>query len=66
MWFEIWGSWIRVKNFDFYRQISEKFQFFRQFYKRISSFPGKFPKNSNFSGNFIKQYRVFQANFRKF
>src|SRR6218665_985872 len=34
------------KNFDFYRQISEKFRFF--------------------SGNFTKEYRVFQANFRKF
>src|SRR6218665_3571630 len=39
IWFEIWkvvdpGP----KNFDFYRQISEKCQFFRQFYKRISSF----------------------------
>src|SRR6218665_1818830 len=34
------------KNFDFYRQISEKFQFF--------------------SGNFTKEYRVLQANFRKF
>src|SRR6218665_3758778 len=45
------GSWIRVKKFDFYRQISENFNYFRQFYKRISSFPGKFPKNLIFSGN---------------
>ena len=46
IWFEIWGSWIRVK--------------------KISISTGKFLKNFNFSGNFTKEYRVLQANFRKF
>src|SRR6218665_1232591 len=32
--------------------------------KSIST--GKFPKNFNFLGNFTKEYRVLQANFRKF
>src|SRR6218665_3582509 len=34
--------------------------------QKISISTGKFPKNFNFSRNFIKEYRVFQANFRKF
>src|SRR6218665_1898518 len=38
---EIWGSWIRVKKFQF---LQANFKFFRQFYKRISSFAGKFSK----------------------
>src|SRR6218665_2338726 len=46
IWFEIWGSWIRVKKFRFLRE--------------------NFRKISIFSGNFTKEYRVFQANFRKF
>src|SRR6218665_1524840 len=33
IWFDIWGSWIRVKKFDFSRQISDKLDFFRQFQK---------------------------------
>ena len=46
IWFEIWGSWIRVK-------ISICIQ-------------PDFRKISIYSGNFTKEYRVFQANFRKF
>jgi len=34
--------------------------------KKISISTGKFPKNFNFWGNFTKEYRVLQANFRKF
>src|SRR6218665_2563173 len=52
-------SWIRVKKFYFYRQISEKFQFFRQFYKRISSFAGKIPNILIFSGNYKNS--IFEA-----
>jgi len=52
IWFEIWGVLDPdQKNFDFYRQISEKFHFFKQFYKGISSFAGKFPQILIFSGN---------------
>jgi len=43
IWFEIWGSWIRVKKIHFSRQISDKFRFF----------PGKFSKNFDFSSKKI-------------
>jgi len=44
IWFEIWGSWIRVKKkFDFSRQFKKKF-----------NFPGKFPKNFIFFRQFKK------------
>src|SRR6218665_960463 len=49
IWFEIWGSWIRVK----------KNNFFSQFYKE------NFKKISTFLGNFTKKRRFFKANFRK-
>src|SRR6218665_3111782 len=55
IWFEIWGVVDPGKNFDFYRQISEKFQFLRQFYQRISSFASKLPKISIFQA--IKKIR---------
>src|SRR6218665_697515 len=52
IWFEIWGSWIRVKKCQFLQANFRKFSvFFSQFYKRISSFAGKFPKILIFSGN---------------
>src|SRR6218665_1754424 len=52
IWFEIWGSWIRVKQISISTgKFPKNFNFFRQFYKRISSFAGKFPKISIFSGN---------------
>src|SRR6218665_2899824 len=41
IWFEIWGSWIRVKKFRF---LQANFRNISIFYKRISSFAGKFPK----------------------
>src|SRR6218665_2514771 len=50
IWFEIWGSWIRVKKNRFLQANFQKMLFFRQFYKRISSFAGKFPKILIFSG----------------
>src|SRR6218665_2994275 len=52
IWFEIWGSWIRVKKISIFRgKFPKNFNFFRQFYKRISSFAGKLPKILIFSGN---------------
>src|SRR6218665_1789409 len=45
IWFEIWGSWIRVKQISIsLGKFPKQFKFFRQFYKRISSFAGKFSK----------------------
>ena len=34
--------------------------------QEISISTGKFPQNFNFWGNFTKEYRILQANFRKF
>src|SRR6218665_1695479 len=52
IWFEIWGSWIRVKKISISPgKFPKNFNFFWQFYKRISSFAGKFPKILIFSGN---------------
>src|SRR6218665_423761 len=45
IWFEIWGSWIRVNKISISTdKFPKNFNFFRQFYKRILSFPGKFPE----------------------
>src|SRR6218665_1914128 len=52
IWFEFWGSWIRVKKISISTgKFPKNLNFFRQFYKRISSFAGKFPKILIFSGN---------------
>src|SRR6218665_3190091 len=52
MWFEIWGSWIRVQKISISTgKFPKNFNFFRQFYKRIPSFAGKFPKMLICSGN---------------
>src|SRR6218665_2534569 len=45
IWFEIWGSWIRVKKFDFYRQISEKFQYFQPLLQKNIKFCRQISKN---------------------
>src|SRR6218665_2697377 len=43
IWFEIWGSWIRVKKISISTgKFPKNFDFFRQFYKKTSSFAGKF------------------------
>src|SRR6218665_1186199 len=41
IWLGIRGSCIRVKKFDFSRQISENFDFFRQFHTKNSIFQAK-------------------------
>jgi len=48
IWFENWGSWIRVKKFRF---------FTGNFTPKKSIFQGKFPTNFDFfSGNFTKKF----------
>jgi len=55
IWFEIWGSWIWVKNnFDFFRQISENFDFSGSFTQKIDFLQVNFLKILIFSGNFTK------------
>src|SRR6218665_1037220 len=45
IWFEIWGSWIQVKEISISTgKFPKIFNSFRQFYKRISSLAGKFLK----------------------
>ena len=52
------GSWIRVKNFDFLG----KFRFFSgNFTKKKSNFQRKFTKNFDFLGNFTDNFDLFQA-----
>ena len=73
IWFEIWGSWIRVKknliffqNFDFFRQFHEKFWFSRQIFEKFWLFQAYFWKVSIFSGLFSKFFdffRQFKNNF---
>src|SRR6218665_2531641 len=62
IWFEICGSWIRVKKISISTgKFPKNFNFFRQFYKRRSSFAGKFPKILIFSSKktwFSKQKNV--------
>src|SRR6218665_3267740 len=58
IWFEIWGgSWIRVKNFDSSRKVSESFDFFHgNFTHKIRFFQVNFRKISIYSGNFTKKF----------
>src|SRR6218665_3600440 len=60
IWFEIWGSWIRVKNFDFSIHISEKFRFFQTISQNILIFPDKVLKNFVFSGKFSRNFDFFR------
>jgi len=41
IWFEIWGSWIRVKMWIFPGKFPKNFDFFTQFHKKSLDFPGK-------------------------
>src|SRR6218665_3901113 len=78
IWFEIWGSWIRVKKFDvsrqfhkekidFLGQISEIFRFLTDdFTKKIHLFQSKFPKNVNFFRQFHKKFRFSEKNPQNF
>src|SRR6218665_3400959 len=54
IWFEIWGSWIRVKKCRFSRKMFQKFRFFQVISQRNSIFQGKFPTNCDFLCNFRK------------
>src|SRR6218665_2125297 len=52
IWFEIWGSWIRVKKIDF--AISEKFRSFHAISQKI-----------RFSRQISEEFRFFSVNFTK-
>src|SRR6218665_3819428 len=46
IWFEIWGSWIRVKKILFSRQIHQIFRFFsRQIFTKFRFSVQKFPND---------------------
>src|SRR6218665_184508 len=53
------GSWIRVKNVDFYRQISEKFQFFQAILQKNIKFSRQISGNFDFFRQLKKL--IFQA-----
>jgi len=44
IWFEIWGSWIRVKKYRFFQANFQKFRFVQAIAKKNRFFPGKFYK----------------------
>src|SRR6218665_1942847 len=68
IWFETWGSWIRLKKCRFFRQISEKFLFFQaisqknSIFLKISTFSGTFRKKSIFQAK-LAIYGYFWANY---
>ena len=67
IWFEIWGSWIRVKKFRFSRKISEKFGFFQAISQtKKSIFQDKFSKNIDFLGDFTKDFDFSKQIFEEF
>src|SRR6218665_3210644 len=53
------GSWIRVKNFDFYRKISKKFQFFQAILQKNIEFCRQISENFDFFRQLKKL--IFQA-----
>ena len=63
IWFEIWGSWIRVKKFRFSMKISEKFGFFRQPHKKNWFFSANFRKNFDFFQVISQKISIFQGKF---
>src|SRR6218665_1068384 len=66
IWFEIWGSWIRVKKCRFSRKISEKFRFFQAISQtKKSIFQGKFPKNFGSFQVISQKISIFQVKFSK-
>ena len=50
IWFEIWRSCIRVKHFEFSRQISEKFRFFS----------GNFTQKIRLSSQISEKFQFFR------
>src|SRR6218665_3182448 len=76
IWFEIWGSWIRVnrisifpgkfpRNFDFFQAISQKNGFSGKFLKNFD-FSGKFFfTNLGFSKEILEKFRFFSGKFSK-
>src|SRR6218665_2281168 len=60
IWFEIWGVVDPgQKNFDFYRQISEKFQFFQAIFQKNVEFCRQISENFDFL-QAIKKIRFFK------
>src|SRR6218665_472044 len=64
IWFEIWGSWTRVKKFRFSSKISEKLRFFQAISQTKNRFSGLISEKFRlFSGNFTKNQVKFPNNF---
>src|SRR6218665_3154355 len=71
IWFEIWGSWIRVKKISILQAISQKLRFFQANFWKISTFSCIFLKNYDILGikknRFSRQklliYSYFWANY---
>src|SRR6218665_2979506 len=59
---EVWGSWIRVKKFDFYTQISEKFQFFQAILQKNINFCRQISEKFDF----FRQLKKFDFPSKKF
>src|SRR6218665_2035401 len=55
------GSWIRLKEFDFSRQLSKKLRFYSGNFTQKIDFPDKFPKNFNFFQAISQRISIFQA-----
>src|SRR6218665_3509904 len=58
IWFEIWGSWIRVKTFNFPANFLKILINFQANFQKISICPRKFLKNFDF----FRQIFIFQEN----
>src|SRR6218665_3688906 len=56
IWFEIWGSWIRVNKISIFQAGS----------KKISVFAGKFSKNFDFFRQIFEKFRFCQEIKKKF
>src|SRR6218665_152386 len=61
IWFEIWGSWIRVKKSIFPGKFPKNFDSSRQISEKFSTFPGKFSNKFRFSRQMFEKFRFFHA-----
>ena len=65
IWFEIWGSWIRVNKISIFQANLRDISIFEGNFTKNFVSPGKFSKKFDFFRQIFKKFRFYRANFWK-
>src|SRR6218665_2127135 len=66
IWFEIWGSWIRVNKISIFQANLRDISIFEGNFTKNFVSPDKYSKNFDFFGQIFEKFRFFRPNFQKF